>query len=79
MTALAALWASPANWLVVVTLITAGFAHGPIFPLEILLTPRRVGDAGTARLVGYQIAAANVGGAAVPGLIGTQSVGPGWA
>ena len=75
-TALAAVWASPANWLVVVTLITAGFARGPIFPLEILLTPRRVGDAGTARLVGYQIAAANVGGAAVPGLIG---IAVGWA
>jgi fucose permease len=74
-TALAVLWVGPANWLAVVALITAGFAHGPIFPLEILLTPRRVGDAGTARLVGYEIAAANVGGAAVPGLVG---IAVGW-
>ena len=76
-TALAVLWASPANWVTVVALITAGFAHGPIFPLEILLTPRRVGDAGTARLVGYEIAAANVGGAAVPGLVGIAVGGAG--
>jgi fucose permease len=69
-TALAVFWAGPGDWLAVVALIAAGFAHGPIFPLEMLLTPRRVGDEATPRLVGYEIAAANVGGAAVPGIVG---------
>jgi fucose permease len=35
-----------------------------------LLTPRRVGSAHTARTVGYEIAAANVGGALLPGMMG---------
>lgn len=63
-------WASPYDWLAVVAFVAAGFAHASIFPLEILLTPRRVGQAGTARLVGLEIAAANVGGAALPAVVG---------
>jgi fucose permease len=63
-------WWSPATWLSAVALVCAGFAHGPVFPLEILLTPRRFGAALTATVVGFEIAAANVGGAVVPGLIG---------
>jgi len=64
------LWWSPANWLAVAALIFAGFAHGPVFPLEMLLTPRRFGEALTARVVGFEIAAANVGSAVLPGLMG---------
>ena len=69
-TALLLFWLAPSDWLAVAALVAAGFAHGPIFPLEMLLTPRRVGKAATARLVGFEIAGANVGGAALPGLIG---------
>ncbi len=68
--AFALLWWSPTSWLAAAALIFAGFAHGPFFPLEILLTPRRVGKALTSRVVGFEIAAANVGGALLPGLIG---------
>ena len=68
--ALVVFWWSPANWLSAAALIAAGFAHGPVFPLEVLLTPRRFGEALTATVVGYEIAAANVGGAVLPGLIG---------
>jgi fucose permease len=64
------LWWSPTNWLAASALIFAGFAHGPVFPLEILLTPRRFGAALTATVVGFEIAAANVGGALLPGLMG---------
>ena len=35
-----------------------------------LLTPRRVGAANTARVIGFEIGAANVGGALLPGLMG---------
>ena len=64
------LWWSQADWLGAAALIFAGFAHGPVFPLEILLTPRRFGAALTATVVGFEIAAANVGGALIPGLMG---------
>ncbi len=67
---LALFWAGPADWVVVAALVAAGFGHGPIFPLEILLTPRRLGQEATARVVGYEIAGANVGGAAIPGVVG---------
>lgn len=64
------LWWSPTNWLAATALIFAGFAHGPLFPLEMLLTPQRVGEALTPTVVGFEIAAGNVGGALLPGLMG---------
>jgi fucose permease len=64
------LWWSQTNWLAAAALIVAGFAHGPVFPLELLLTPRRFGEALTATVVGFEIAAANVGSAVLPGLMG---------
>lgn len=63
-------WVSPAPAIAVIALIVAGFSHGPIFPLEILLTPRRFGTGHTANVVGFEIAAANIGGAVLPALIG---------
>jgi fucose permease len=68
--AFAVLWWSPTIWLGAVALVFAGFAHGPVFPLEMLLTPRRFGAALTATVVGFEIAAANVGVALLPGLMG---------
>ena len=64
------LWLSPTSWLAAAAFILAGFAQGPLFPLEMLLTPQRVGRALTSRVVGFEIAAANVGGALLPSLIG---------
>jgi len=66
----AVFWWNPTPAVGVVALIFAGFAHGPVFPLEVLLTPRRFGAALTATVVGYEIAAANVGGALLPGVMG---------
>jgi fucose permease len=63
-------WWSQTNWLAAASLILAGFAHGPVFPLEVLLTPRRFGTTLTATVVGFQIAAGNIGGALLPGLFG---------
>lgn len=63
-------WWSPTNWLGALAFVFAGFAHGPVFPLEVVLTPHRFGTAATASVVGYQIAAANVGSAVLPGLMG---------
>jgi len=66
----AVFWWNPATWVGVGALIFTGFAHGPVFPLEMLLTPRRFGAALTATVVGFEIAAANVGGAILPGVVG---------
>jgi len=69
-TAFMVFWWSQSNWLAAAALIFAGFAHGPVFPLEVLLTPRRFGTTLTATVVGFQIAAGNIGGALLPGLFG---------
>jgi fucose permease len=67
---LAVFWLSPTPAVAVGALILAGFSHGPVFPLEILLTPRRFGTSHTANVVGFEIAAANIGGAVLPAFIG---------
>lgn len=67
---LAVFWWAPTEAIGLVALIFTGFAHGPVFPLEVLLTPRRFGAKLTATVVGYEIAAANIGGAILPGVIG---------
>ena len=63
-------WWAPTIGVGVVALVFAGFAHGPLFPLQMLLTAQRFGASAAATFVGFQIAAANVGGAIVPGLVG---------
>ncbi|RPI25945.1 MAG: MFS transporter [Actinobacteria bacterium] len=63
-------WWAPTEAIGLAALIFTGFAHGPVFPLEVLLTPRRFGAALTATVVGYEIGAANIGGAIIPGGIG---------
>lgn len=65
-----ALWWSPVPWVGTAGLIVMGVALGPIFPLQTSLTPRRTGEAFTSVAVGYQLAAATLGGALVPGGLG---------
>ena len=64
------LWLAPVPWIGLAGLIASGISHGAVFPLEILLTPRRFGDAFTPWAVGYEIAGANVGVALLSGSIG---------
>ncbi len=54
-----------------------GFWLGPLFPLEISDTPRRVGNAHAPNAIGFQVAAASLGIAALPGLAGVlaESIG----
>jgi fucose permease len=51
-------------------LAVLGFACGPIFPSLIATTPARVGEEHTANTVGFQVAAAALGSALLPALIG---------
>jgi fucose permease len=47
-----------------------GFCFAPIFPLLISLTPARVGGASAAQAIGFQVSAASLGAAGVPGVAG---------
>jgi len=65
-----ALWLNPVAWAGPAGLAVMGLALGPIFPLLTTLTPSRVGLAYTPTAVGYQLAAATVGAAVIPGGLG---------
>ena len=67
---LAVFWWNPTNNVGAAGLIFSGFAHGPVFPVEMLLTRTRFGSRLTPSVVGFQIAASNAGGATIPGLLG---------
>src|SRR5262249_25379125 len=54
----------------VAALLLAGAAAGPIFPSLIATTKERVGGAHTSNAIGFQIAAAALGQALVPALLG---------
>lgn len=63
------LWADPAGF-GVVALVPMGFALAAIFPVLVAVTPERLGAEHAARAIGLQIAAAAIGGVALPGLFG---------
>jgi fucose permease len=64
------LWWHPSTAVAVAGLILAGFASGPVFPLEMLLTPARFGTEYTGHVAGYQLAAATASIAVTPAIIG---------
>jgi fucose permease len=51
-------------------LAVLGFALAPIFPTLIALTPTRLGPSHATSAIGFQVAAAYLGTAAIPGLTG---------
>ncbi|MEL7207784.1 MAG: MFS transporter, partial [Actinomycetota bacterium] len=53
-----------------VGLVLVGLGLAPVFPSLVLLTPERVGPERSTAVVGYQLAAASVGAALLPGLVG---------
>lgn len=63
-------WLAP--WPIVSTtaLLVAGFGHGPFFPVQLLRTRERFGEVRAASVIGFQIAAVNVGGAIFPAAVG---------
>ena len=67
---LALLWWTPSTIVAVAGLIIAGFASGPVFPLEMLLTSSRFGVEYTGHAAGYQLAAATMSIAVSPAVIG---------
>lgn len=63
-------WWEPTTALGGVGLWVIGLGLAPVFPVMVLLTPERVGRSRSEAVIGYQLAAASIGAAIVPGAIG---------
>ena len=72
------LWWNPLVWIGFAGLTLLGFAQAPLFPVLVSATPNRVGVANAANVIGFQVAGAGVGIAALPALAGflVQTVSP---
>ena len=66
----ASVWWNVTDLLGFLGLALIGFSLAPIFPSLTSHTPRRVGAAHAANAIGFQVAAAGIGIAALPGLAG---------
>ena len=66
----AMIWLNITDLLSFLGLGLMGLASAPVFPTLIATTPMRIGEAHTANAVGFQIAAAVLGQAVLPTLIG---------
>lgn len=64
------IWLDPGGWLSALGLLLSGLALAPIFPALIALTAGRVGQEHAANAIGLQVAAANLGIASLPWLLG---------
>jgi len=64
------LWWDRAASLGPVGLAVTGFTLAPVYPLLIAETPGRLGSSHVSAAVGFQVAAASLGTAALPGLAG---------
>jgi fucose permease len=79
----ALLWLNLAPWLALAGVALLGFSLAPMFPSFVSLTPGRMGQAHAANTVGFQVAAAMLGGAALvsafgvlAGRVGLEALGP---
>jgi fucose permease len=64
------LWANPFPTAGMWGLIVFGFSQAPLFPILISTTAQRVGPAHTPNTIGFQLAGAGIGLAAIPGFVG---------
>lgn len=79
----ALIWWNMTDLLGFLGLALIGFALAPLFPLLVLYTPKRLGAAHASNAIGFQVAAAGLGLALLPGLagvladsLGLESIGP---
>lgn len=66
----ALMWWNPADWVSFAGLALLGFALAPVFPLLISSTPARLGLVDATNAIGFQVGAASLGIAILPGLAG---------
>jgi fucose permease len=71
------LWSAPADVVAGLGLVLLGFSAAAVFPTMIAVTPLHVGSDRASAVIGYQVAAAALGGALVPIAVGllAESVG----
>ncbi|MFC2052978.1 sugar MFS transporter [Chloroflexota bacterium] len=67
------LWWNPTNLVGFFGLALIGFSVAPIFPVMIGLSPARFGQQHAANAIGFQVAAAYLGGALIPALVGVAA------
>jgi fucose permease len=79
----ALIWWNPTQTVSFLGLALLGFALAPIFPLSISDTPRQLGAQHAPNAIGFQVAAASLGIAVLPGLggvlaerVGLEAIGP---
>jgi len=79
----ALIWWNPTDVLSFLGLALMGFSLAPLFPLSISNTPDQVGVEHSANAIGFEVAAASLGIAALPGLggvlaerLGLEIIGP---
>ncbi|WP_247236529.1 sugar MFS transporter [Telluribacter sp. SYSU D00476] len=58
------------EFIVLAGIVIIGFTVAPVFPSLIAMTPDRIGDRHAGNAVGYQVSAAMIGGALLPGFAG---------
>lgn len=66
------LWWDPAG-VGVLGLPLAGLGFAAVFPTMVALTPARIGRLRSTRMIGYQLAAANIGAASIPWTLGIMA------
>jgi fucose permease len=64
------IWWNPENLVGFLGLAIMGFSLASIFPILITETPRRIGQIHAPNAIGFQVGAAGMGGALLPGLAG---------
>lgn len=64
------LWWNPTTSIGITGLIVMGLAEAPIYPSLIAATVKRVGKAHATNAIGFQVAAAGVGGTLITGVVG---------
>ncbi|MGH8900564.1 MAG: MFS transporter [Egibacteraceae bacterium] len=75
----ALVWYSPTPSVAGFGFAILGFSAAAVFPTMIALTPARIGRDRAAAIIGYQVAAAALGGAVVPGFTGVLAEAVGLA
>ncbi len=71
------IWSDQSRTLNFLGLVLLGFSLAPIYPLLIAETPKRLGAAHAANAIGFQVSAAYIGTATIPGLTGILAQGSG--
>jgi fucose permease len=69
---------APLPLIAFVGIVIIGFANAPVFPCLISITPQQVGAQHAGNAIGFQVSAALIGSAVLPGFAGLMTDYFGW-